>query len=829
MKKETNLPAAPRADIPVIAVEPTCGLSAAQVEQRQRGGWANTAPADTGRTEKQIILHNCLTFFNFVFITLALVLLVCGSTILNASFLLIAIINTVIGCFQEIRAKRAVDELTLVAAQTVKVIRDGKLQGVRSDKLVRDDIVEFGAGDQICADAVVRAGELQVNESLITGEADAITKHAGDELKSGSFVIAGRAHAQLTRVGADAFAAKLSSEAKADPKATKSEMMLSLDRLIKVVGFALIPIGIAMFIQLYTRQQLSLTSSAERTVAALTGMIPEGLYLLTSVAMAASALKLTRARVLVQDLNCIETLARVDVLCVDKTGTITEPHMEVSNVLPLGDHDPERLEAVLTALYGGEEPENETARALHELFGGESGWVCTRRIPFTSAAKWSGGVFQDHGAFLVGAPEFILKDRYCEIADDVSPWTDTGYRVLLVASYAGEPQPGALDTAAVTPMALILLTNRIREEAPDTFRYFADQQVAIKVISGDNPATVSDVARRAGIADAERYIDAGELETEADFLHAVETYTVFGRVTPDKKRALIRALKKQKHTVAMTGDGVNDVLAMKEADCGIAMASGAQAASQVAQLVLLDSDFSVMPSIVGEGRRVINNIQRAATLFLVKNIFSLALSIIGFFTNWPYPLVPLHLTVISALTIGVPSFFLAMEPNYARVNGRFLAGVLRRAFPGGLTNIFVVLMAQAFMAVFALPLEEISAVCAAILCFVGLLVLYQVCKPFDLFRRLIWGSMALALIVCFTALGSVFALRAGSWGAQLLMATLLIMTPTVFFAIQRVFDVGDRIIAYCRIHRRHVFRDAWRSLRAYFARLAAKKGQNADV
>lgn len=809
-KKDT---APVRREIAPREADPAAGLSHAEAEARIAGGWGNTAPESPGRSERDIILQNCVTFFNLVFVVLAVVLAVSGSPVKNMTFLVVAAANTVIGCWQEIRAKRAVDKLTLVAAQPVRTVRDGQVTSVRSDLLVRDDIVEFAQGDQICADGILRTGELQVNESLITGEADAITKMPGDALKSGSFVVAGRGRAQLTQVGADAFAARLTVEAKADPRAAKSEMMRSLDRLIQVVGLALIPIGCILFYQEYVHLSLSMRDSAEHTVAALVGMIPEGLYLLTSVAMAASALKLTRRRVLVRDMNCIETLARVDVLCVDKTGTITEPKMEVENVVPLSDDAPERLEAVLAALYGGTEPENDTGRALHEMFAGESGWVCTRRIPFTSAAKWSGAVFENEGAFLVGAPEFILGSRYEEVRDRAEPWAASGYRVLLVAAYGGDPVPGALDAACVTPLALLLLTNRIRPEAPETFRYFAEQGVTVKVISGDNPETVADVARRAGIPNADRYVDAAALETDADFARAAESCTVFGRVTPDKKRRLVQALKVQRHTVAMTGDGVNDVLAMKEADCGIAMASGAQAASQVARLVLLDSDFSAMPGIVGEGRRVINNIQRTATLFLVKNIFSLALSIISLFTNWPYPLVPMHLTVISALTIGVPSFFLAMEPNYELVRGRFLSGVLRRALPGGLTNIFVVLMAQAFRACFHLPDEQISTVCAAILSIVGLLVLYQTCKPFNAFRGVIWAAMAAALVICFTLLGTLFELRAGSGATMLVMATLLIMTPTVFFAMQRLFDRGDRLVLAVRTRRGQIFHDAWTWLR----------------
>ena len=786
-----------RLEIPVAEADPELGLTMEQADRRRLGGWSNGMPQSASKSEKEIILENCLTFFNLVFIILAVVLILSGSSVKNLTFLIVVLCNAVIGCYQEIRAKRAVDKLTLVAAQHIRTIRDGELRKLRSDLLVRDDIVEFVAGDQICADAVVRSGELQVNEALVTGEEDAIRKQPGDELKSGSFVVAGTARAQLTRVGGDSFAAKLAAEAKADPHASKSEMMNTLDKLIRVVGFALIPIGLILFYQEFQVLNLGLTKSVEGTVSALIGMIPEGLYLLTSVAMAVSALKLTKNKVLVQDMNCIETLARVDVLCVDKTGTITEARMEVDNVIPLTEDPPERLETILAALYSGGEPENDTARAMAEVFAGESDWECLNRIPFTSQTKWSAATFRGQGTFVVGAPEYTMAARYEEIREEVEQWSGSGYRVLLVAQYEGDPENG-LEPGKLRPLALVMLTSRIRPEAKETFTYFARQGVAIKVISGDNPVTVSEVARRAGIQNADKYLDASCLETEKDYLSAVEEYTVFGRVTPDQKKKLIRALKKRRHTVAMTGDGVNDVLAMKESDCSIAMASGAKAASQVAQLVLLESNFSAMPGIVGEGRRVINNIQRAATLFLVKNIFSLGLSLISFFTNWPYPLIPFHLSVISALTIGVPSFFLAMEPNYERFSGNFLRGVLRKAFPGGLTNIFVVLMAQAFMAFFDLPREPISTVCAAILAVVGLLVLFQTCKPFDKFRKFIWWAMAFALLVCFTFLGGLFDLRTSLPSVRLVMAVLLIMTPTVFFAIQRVFDWGDRAVAWTR-------------------------------
>lgn len=787
----------PRQTVEVISADENRGLTARQAAHRLESGWANTPPESASLSEKQIVLRHTFTFFNLMFLVLALILAIAGSSIKNMTFLIIVVCNCVIGIVQEIRAKRAVDSLTLVVAQRVPTLRDGEVLKLRSEELVRDDIVILSAGDQICADGVVRSGEIQVNEALVTGEEDAIHKSVGDTLKSGSFVVAGTARVQLTRVGNDSFASRLALEAKSDPHATKSEMMRSLDRLIQVVGFLLVPIGIMLFYQHYVIMELALRNSAESTVSALVGMIPEGLYLLTSVAMAVSAIKLSRQRVLVQDMNCIEALARVDVLCVDKTGTITEAKMDVDNVIPLTNDPPERLEQILAAIYSAGEPENDTARAMAEMFAHPTDWVCTRSIPFTSQTKWSATEFRGQGTFVVGAPEFTMGSRYDEIRETVESWSCKGYRVLLIAQHIGELGE-ILESGKLTPLALILLTNRIRPEAEQTFAYFASQNVTVKVISGDNPMTVSEVAARAGIPHADRFVDAGTLETEEDVIAAAEEYTVFGRVTPDKKKMLIRALKAAGHTVAMTGDGVNDVLAMKEADCSIAMASGSQAASQVARLVLLDNDFSAMPSIVGEGRRVINNIQRAATLFLVKNIFSLGLSLLTMITAWPYPFVPLHLSVISALTIGAPSFLLALEPNFEQIKGHFLRGVLRRAFPGGLTNIFVVLMAQAFGYVFLIPQAQISSIATSLLAVVGLLVLFQTCKPFDTFRKLIWGTMTVGVILCFTFLGSFFELQTGSDAARLVMAALVIMTPTVFFAVQRVFDWGDKLTVRIR-------------------------------
>ena len=793
MKKKQKAPEVERLPLPVLEADPQQGLSAQQVQQRVSCGWSNDTGSGASCSERELILRNVLTFFNLVFVVLAVVLLIGGSSPKNMTFLVVVVCNTAIGCYQQIKAKRTLDKLNLVAAQMVKTVRDGKKTEIRWDLLVRDDIVEFSIGDQICADAVVREGLLYVNESLITGEADAVVKRPGDDLLSGSFVIAGSARAQLTRVGPEAFAAQLAAEAKANPRASKSEMMRTLDKLIQVVGIALIPVGLILFYQEYHVLKLGLTTSVEGTVAALVGMIPEGLYLLTSVAMAVSSMKLAKDRVLVQDMNCIETLARVDVLCVDKTGTITEPAMSVEELVPLGSHAEGELREILKALYPKAEGQNETGQAMAQAFGGTTDWVCTRHIPFNTEVKWGGGVFRDRGAYLVGAPELLLEGSHEEALDQAEQWQAQGYRVLLVVRYDGDPQPHALEADKTEPLALVLLTNRIREEAAATFAYFKEQGVSIRVISGDNPVTVSNIAAQAGIDDADRYVDVSELETEADFDEAVQKYVVFGRVTPEKKKQLVFALKRAKHTVAMTGDGVNDVLAMKAADCGIAMASGATAASQVAQLVLLDSDFSAMPGIVNEGRRVINNIQRTATLFLVKNIVSLLLSLMNLVLGWPYPFIPIHMTLISAATIGIPAFLLAMEPNYERVGGRFLPTVLRRALPGGLANVLSVLLAQTYMVVFKLPMEEISVVCTEVMAVVGMMVLYRVCQPFDRFRKLIWAGMAGILVACFTLLDAVFELHVAHPGIFLLMVTLIVVAPAVYRSLSWLFDQMEKL------------------------------------
>ena len=785
----------PRRDVPRVSADPELGLTMAQVKERQQNGWANDPVESPTKTVGQIVRANVFTFFNFIFVVLAVLLIIVGS-VEDLLFLLIAMANTGIGILQQLRSKQTIDKLNLLAAPRANVVREGHLGSVPASHLVQDDVAELASGDQIPADATVLSGQVQVNESLITGEADAIVKKPGDELLSGSFVVAGRCRARLDRVGAESYAARLTLEAKKDVTVGKSEMMSSLDKLIRVIGILLIPIGIALFAKEFFIVGRTFQETVVSTVAALIGMIPEGLYLLTSVALAVSMIRLAQGKVLAQDMNCIETLARVDVLCVDKTGTITEPRMEVGEVVHLDEEKYAETEVteILNAFYQVSEADNDTARAMQKKFHGASTWHAELTIPFTSATKWSAAVFPGHGSYVVGAPEFIMGPRYSDLKEAVDPWSAKGYRVLLAAEYQGTPDQKGLDPRRVCPMALVLLSNRVRESAPKTFQYFAEQKVAVKVISGDNPVTVAEVARQAGIQGADRFVDAATLQSDADMDRAVREYTVFGRVTPDQKRRLVRALQRAGHTVAMTGDGVNDVLALKDADCGIAMASGAEAACHAAQLVLLNSDFSAMPKVVAEGRRVINNIQRAAALYLVKNIFSFFLSIISLFATFPYPVTPLQISFLSAVTIGVPSFFLALEPNHGIVKGKFLTNVFRAALPGGLTDLIIVLGLEAFYLAFGFTTDQLSTMSTILLVMVGLLVLYQVCKPFDWKRRVLMGAMTGSSVIAIVWFGANFGLSALTVQNVLVLAVFLGLAYPVMHVILNICQLGALLL-----------------------------------
>ena len=772
-----------RRNVPVFEAQPEQGLSTRQAEERAQAGWDNRPIEPPGKTVGEIVRSNVLTYFNMLFFLLAVCVIVVGRW-QEAMFLGVVFANIVIGIVQELRSKATLDKLTLLTSPKGKVVRDGRERQVETHELVRDDIVIFSAGSQIYADAVVVSGECSVNESLITGEADEIKKTPGSELLSGSFVVSGVCHARLTRVGADSYANRLTIEAKESRPPKQSEMMRSLTRLVQVIGIIIIPLGVLMAVKEIVWLGRSVSDGVVATVASLVGMIPEGLYLLTSLALVAGVVRLAQRKTLVHDMGCIETLARVDVLCVDKTGTVTENKMAVEDVVELC---PDRyiesdIRLIMADYVAAMSADNDTMAALRKYFTGEVHQQAEKALPFTSAKKYGGVSFHEDETYLLGAPDVLLGDRYGEYAGQIDAYSAKGCRVLLLALY-----DGSLDderpTAELMPLALILLSNKIRAEAPDTFKYFADQGVAVKVISGDNAMAVSEVAKRAGIAGAEHYVDARELKTDEDIAEAIENYTVFGRVTPDQKRRFVRALKSHGHTVAMTGDGVNDVLALKEADCSIAMASGSDAASQVSHIVLLDNNFANMPSVVAEGRRVINNIERSAALYLTKNIFSFTFALVSLIFTLPFPVTSAQMSLISALTIGVPSFVLAMEPNNSMIQGRFLPNVIYRAFPGGITDFLLVLGVVLFSTVFEMGENIMGTVCTLVINIVGLIIVHRMCLPYNLLRKALMVVLCAAFIVCVVFLPELFSLSNIDAGGTLVLIVFILLAWPVLKAV----------------------------------------------
>ena len=782
---------------PVVRIETTAdtGLTQAQVKERMEKGWSN-APVDSpSKTTKEIIISNVFTYFNLIFLVIAVLLLLVGA-FRDLTFLPVIICNTLIGIIQEIRSKKVLDKLSVLNAPKATVVREGKLQTIPAEKAVLDDVVKFQAGNQICADATVIDGEVQVNESLLTGESDEITKKPGDTLMSGSFVVSGSCLGRLEQVGADSYISKLTLEAKATKEGEQSEMIRSLDKLVQIVGFLIIPIGIVLFGQQYLLGDSSIKTSMQAMVAAIIGMIPEGLYLLASVALVVSVMRLVTKKVLVHDMKCIETLARVNVLCVDKTGTITENTMKVHDVVSLEPYEKEELpplKELLGDFAHAMSKDNITMAAMQEYFTQGSGQVATSVTSFSSAFKYSSVTFHTT-SYVLGAPEFVLRDDYEIYKETIESYGSEGYRVLVFGRYEGTPDGKAL-TEAVVPYGLVLLANPIRKEAWETFQYFADQGVDIKVISGDNPVTVSKVASQAGIANADNYIDASQLKTPDDIKQAVLKYTVFGRVTPDQKRQFVRALKEAGKTVAMTGDGVNDVLALKDADCSIAMASGSDAAAQASQLVLLESNFSCMPSVVLEGRRVVNNIERSASLFLVKNIFSFLLSLFSMAFMITYPLEPSQISMVAMFTIGIPAFLLAMEPNKKMIEGHFLTNVLLKALPAGLTDVLIVGFLTVFGQTFGMSNEEISTAATLLLAIVGLMILFKISKPMNVFRWIVWSAMVAGLLFCVIFLKNLFGIGVMTRKCCMTLIVFAVATePLLRYISQIVAGIRKRVL-----------------------------------
>ena len=713
------------------------GLTKKQVDSRFKDNLYNIDTTVTTKPTKDIIKDNVFTIFNIVNFFLACMVLTTGS-FKNLLFMGGIICNTIISIFQELRSKKVLDKLQVVNESKVCTIRDGKEEKLSINSIVLDDVIKLELGNQIVVDSIILDGEVEVNESFITGEADTVYKKKGDMLLSGSFIVSGNCYARVEHVGMDNYTAKISANTK-KIKNNSSEIMRSLNKIITTVSFLIIPLGILLYFKQLSLPGNTTNEAILNTVAALIGMIPEGLVLLTSTVLAVGVIRLAQRKVLVQDLYCIEALARVDTICLDKTGTITEGIMEVVDVVDL-DKEFDSNEILANINYQLNE-NNPTGIALNNKFGKKNNFKLKKKIPFSSAKKYSGCEFEN-GKFLVGAPEFILGDKIKKYKKELDKYIKD-FRVIALVK----------DDKIIS---LLLLQDIVRKEAKATLDFFKSQGVKVKIISGDNPNTVYNIALKAGLDKNSKMIDARELTTDEEIFENIENYDVFGRVSPEQKRKFILALQRHGHSVAMTGDGVNDVLALKEADCSVAMASGTDAAKNVSQLVLLDSNFASMPYIVDEGRRSVNNIQRSASLFLVKTIYASVLSFIFIFLNSPYPFIPIQLTLTSVLTVGIPSVILGLEPNHNIIKGKFLHNVLVKAVPFSISIIVGVLLVNLFGNVFDLARVQVSTLTAVVTTFNCFILLYKVCIPFNLLHKVLFSLMFVSYITLFVLLNDLF-------------------------------------------------------------------------
>ncbi len=742
------------------------GLTEAEAARRLAAGRGNAAAKDDGRTPLEIVAKNLFTWFNLLNVLLALALALVGAW-RNMLFMGVVVSNTLIGTIQELRARKTVAELKLLAQTPTAVRRDGAQKRVSPEALVQGDLIVLRAGDQVPADAVVREGAGSADESLLTGESDPVSKAEGDWLYSGSAVVSGGFTAQLVHVGEASYANRLTRQAR-KIKQPKSALMADLNRLVRFVSIALIPIGLMLLGKQLWMQRIPIKEAVPGAVAAMVGMIPEGLILLTSVALAVGVIRLGKRKTLVQELYGIETLARVDVLCLDKTGTITTGDMSLEKIIPLGDADEAECRGALARFLGADERLSPTMRALAAAVT-PAEEAPAAALPFDSATKRSAYTFGDGATYVLGAPSFVLPEDEIWQAP-ARQAAGQGLRVLLLCACDGAIVGGALPPVA-RPLCLLALSDTLRPNAEQTLRYFSGQGVQVKLISGDDPRTVSAIAERVGLRDADKWVDVASLKDE-ELTEAAESCAVLGRVTPQRKRALVEALKAAGHTVAMTGDGVNDIPALKAADCSVAMPGGSDAARHAAQLLLLDADFAALPAVVDEGRRVINNITRAASLFLVKTLYSFALALLVLFLPTRYPFQPIQLTLISSLTIGAPSFFLALEPNRERVRGNFLRTVLTRAIPGALA-VTVCALAACLLEKLGWSREACSTLATLSAAAAGLVTLLVTCLPFTRLRALVFAAMCAGMALAVTLVPGVFylvPLTGDQWLTQLGLA-----------------------------------------------------------
>lgn len=718
------------------------GLTQAEVEARIADGQVNVIQDSSNRSVKDIVMGNTLTFFNFInIVLLALVLSV--RSYKNMLFIFIIIANTLIGIFQEIKAKITLDKLKILTVSHVDVIRDGVKKSITVSELVKDDVILLKSGGQIPADGVILDGEVDVNESLLTGESDSIHKTCGSKVLSGSFVTSGKAMCLLTEVGHDCYMEKLSSEAK-QFKRYKTELQRNLDTILKFISIIIVPLGIILFAKQYWISGSTYEQAALDTVAAVLGMIPEGLVLLTSVALALGAVRLARRRTLVRELFCIETLARVDTLCLDKTGTITEGHLCVQGEESVKeDVDLEQLMGRMVAALGDE---NETFQALRQHYKRNQSTNTKLVLPFSSERKFSGVVFEGEGTYLMGAYQFIFPQADPAVLEKIAEYASQGLRVLTVAHSPNEMTDYTL-AEDFEIVGFVFMTDVVRKNAPDILGYFEEQGVDLKVISGDDPVTVAAIAARAGLKDADKYIDATTIHTDEEMEDAILKYSVFGRVTPKQKQQMVRLLKQNGRTVAMTGDGVNDVLALKDADVSIAMASGSEAAKNTANLVLLNSDFASLPHIVNEGRRVINNIKAAASMFLIKTGFSVLTALLTIIVGQNYPFQPIQLSVINGCAVAIPTMLLQLEPSFQKVNKHFFREVLRMSMPAAITITAMITIINNIGHSIGTPREMLSTVCVLATGWVYLITLRQVYSPMTGYRKFVIYLMQTAYLV----------------------------------------------------------------------------------
>ena len=766
----------------------TNGLTSAQVSERIAQGKVNQTSTLKTKSYKRIFYDNICTLFNLINVILFVLLLLVGSY-KNLLFIGVVFFNTIIGIIQEIRSKRSVDKLTILTESKVTVVRDGKEIEISKDEIVLDDIIILSRGCQIPADCVVVDGDCKVNESLLTGESDLIPKNTGDELLSGSFISAGKCYAQVTHVGADCYAAKINNEAKYVKK-NESQILSSFKFIIKLCTIIIVPLGILLFVSKFFIHGGTIQSSVLSTVAALVGMIPSGMILLTSTVLAVSVVKLSRQKVLVNEMYCIVTLARVDVICLDKTGTLTAESMNVTDVLTF-DNSLEEIKSALSSIYSASEDKNATIQAIGDYIEGSKPVSSEIFHGFSSETKWSGGKFSNGKTYVIGASEFVFKDKekYKEVFDKINEINDT-VRTLALAVSDNEIQNSKLPDD-LKPMALVLIKDKLRDNVQDTVNYFKEQGVTLKVISGDSIKTVKNIAKDCGIEGAERAVNMTEVKTDEELEKVADTCNVFGRVTPVQKKKLVLALKAKGHKVAMTGDGVNDVLALKEADCSVAMASGSEAARNVSQLVLTDNDFAAMPRVVAEGRRSINNLERSSSLYLVKTVYSILLSIFFIFATMQYPFEPIQLTLIGGLTIGLPSFVLALQPNKNIVKGNFTFNIIARALPAALCVALNIIIAEIFCKNLGIEFAQFSTISVYVTALTCLLLVIRLSLPLNALRGAMLFVSIAGIAIAFTFFGWLFSLTMLSTNAIILLAVLAAGTIIVFNIL---YNIASKLI-----------------------------------